>query len=372
MRLIEVRDPRGLTRFIDLPWRIYPGRFPAWVPPLRRERRAFLDPRRNPFFDHAEVRLFLVEDAHGTCLGRIAGIVNHRHNTIHRDRTGFFGLFECTDDPAAAAMLFAAAADFLRGRGLTVMRGPMNLSINDEAGLLVAGFEHPPMVLMPYNPPYYEGLVTAGGFRPVMNLIAYHTESNREVPERVERAAAHARKRYGFVVRPVKWRDFDREVRRVQEIYSAAWAENWGAVAMTDREFDHLAGQLREIIDPDLCFVAEVDGRIAGFSLALPDINQALRPMNGRLFPFGLLLFLWHRRRINAVRIITLGVLKEFRHLGIEACFYAETHRQARAKGLVHAEASWILENNVPMNRALVKMGFRIAKTYRVYDRALA
>jgi len=369
VRIIESDDRRGRGRFIDVPWGIYPGRYPHWVPPLRIERRDFLDPRKNPFFEHAEVKLFLAEDERGRACGRIAGIINHNHNAIYHDQTGFFGLFECVDDADVAAGLFRAAAGFLRARGMTVMRGPMNLCVNDDIGLLVDGFDLPPMIMMPYNPPYYENLVAGFGFQPVMNLLAHYSETpTGEPPPNLERGARLAQQRHRFRLRKLNMRDFDGEVQRIKTVYDAAWAENWGAVAMTDKEFRHLAKDLKMIVDPDLCFIAEVEGRVAGFSLSLPDLNQALIHLNGRLLPFGILRLLWYKRRINAVRIITMGVLKEYRHMGIDACFYCETYRNAHAKGMPRGEASWILENNTPMNRALEKMGFRVYKTYRLYD----
>ncbi|MFN0127435.1 MAG: N-acetyltransferase family protein [Verrucomicrobiales bacterium] len=370
-RITEVRDQRSLDQFIGLPWTIYPGRHPHWVPPLRSERRAFLDPRKNPFFDFAEVRLFLAHSDAGTPLCRLAAVVNPRHNQTHGDRVGFFGLFECVDDPAVAGALLDAAGAFVRSRGLTSLRGPVSLSLNDEAGLLVDGFDQPPMILMPYNPPYYEALILAHGFEPAMTLFAYAGDVGDGVPGRLERGAGLARSRRSFTLRPLRLDDFDAEVRRVHALYTAAWADNWGAVPMTEREFHYLARQLRPVIDPNLCYLAEVDGQPAGFSLALPDFNQALCHANGRLFPLGWLHILRHRHRIDAVRIITLGVLKSYRHLGIDACFYAETYRHALAKGIRRGEASWILETNIPMRRALEKMGLSITKTYRLYDRAL-
>lgn len=371
VRIIEVGDKRGKNHFIDVPWRIYPGRYPHWVPPLRMERRDFLDPRKNPFFEHAAVKLFLAVDERGACCGRIAGIINRNHNDIYGDKTGFFGLFECVEDDAVAAALFGAAGGFLKAGGMEVMRGPMNMCINDDIGLLVDGFDHPPMIMMPYNPPYYEKLVTGFGFRPVMNLLAYYSVSPGHAPAHLERGVKLARQKYGFTVRKMNMRDYDGEVRRIQNVYTSAWAENWGAVAMTDHEFKHLAKDLKMILDPDLCFIAEVDGEIAGFSLSLPDINQALIHLDGHLFPFGFLQLLWYKHRINAVRIITMGVVKKFRHMGIDACFYCETYKNAYAKGMPRGEASWILETNTTMNRALEKMGFQVYKTYRLYDLAL-
>jgi len=371
VRIIEVGDVRGKDRFIDVPWRIYPGRYPHWVPPLRMERRDFLDPRKNPFFEHAVVKLFLAVDERAACCGRIAGIINRNHNDTYGDKTGFFGLFECIDDGAVAAALFGAAAGFLKASGMEAMRGPMNMCVNDDMGLLVDGFDHPPMIMMPYNPPYYEKLVTGFGFRPVMNLLAHISVSPGRAPERFERGVALAQKKYGFMIRKVNMRDYDGEVQRIQNVYNSAWAENWGAVAMTDKEFKHLAKDLKMILDPDLCFIAEVNGEIAGFSLSLPDINQALIHLNGRLLPFGLFKLLWYKRRINAVRSITTGVIKKFRHMGIDAAFYCETYKNAYAKGMPRGEASWILETNTAMNHALEKMGFRVYKTYRLYDLAL-
>jgi hypothetical protein len=371
VRIIEIGDVRGKERFIGVPWRIYSGRYPHWVPPLRMERRDFLDPRKNPFFEHAAVKLFLAVDERGAGCGRIAGIINRNHNDTYGDKTGFFGLFECVEHDSVAAALFGAAAGFLKAGGMEVMRGPMNMCINDDIGLLVDGFDHPPMIMMPYNPPYYEKLVTGFGFHPVMNLLAHYSVSPGRAPLHLERGVKLARQKYGFTVRKVNMRDYDGEVRRIQNVYTSAWAENWGAVAMTDQEFKHLAKDLKMILDPDLCFIAEVDGEIAGFSLSLPDINQALIHLDGRLFPFGLFKLLWYKRRINAVRIITMGVIKKFRHMGIDACFYCETYKNAHAKGMPRGEASWILETNTTMNRALEKMGFRVYKTYRLYDLAL-
>jgi hypothetical protein len=374
VRIVEVRDAKTRDCFIKFPWRIYPGRYPHWVPPLLIERRDFLDPRKNPFFEHADVALFLAADDCGEWCGRIAATVNHNHNAVYHDKTGFFGLFECVDDQVVADALFNAAAGFLKSRGLEVMRGPMNLCINDDVGLLVDGFDRPPTIMMPYNPPYYEKLVLGFGFGPIVNLLAQlgqTTSTGTGVPEYLERGVRLAQQRYRFTVRTVRMNEFDEEVRRIQQVYNSAWSENWGAVPMTDKQFRHLAKDLKMILDPDYCFIAEVDGEIAGFSLALPDINQALIHLNGRLLPFGIFKLLWYKRRINAVRIITTGVLKKFRHMGIDACFYGLTCKNSHAKGQGRGEASWILEHNTAMNRALAKMGFRITKIYRLYDRAL-
>ncbi len=371
MIIRDVASRKETDRFIKFPWKIYKD-CRSWVPPLILERRELLNPQKNPFFAHAEVKLCMAFDDAGTALGRIAGIVNHSHNRIHKDKTGFFGLFECVDDQAVAHALLDAAAGFLRSRGMEIMRGPENMCVNDDIGLLIDGFDAPPAIMMPYNPPYYERLVESYGFAKSMDLYAYWGEAVQgQIPERVARGADICRKRYRFSVRSLRMREFNAELERIQVVYNAAWEDNWGAVAMTDAEFKHLAGSLKQVVDPDLCLIGELDGEVAGFSIALPDFNQVLTHLDGRLFPFGIFKLLYQKRRINAVRVITLGVVKKFRNKGLDNWFVYETYRRALAKGMGRGELSWVLENNGPMNRALQNLGFSIHKRYRLYDISL-
>jgi hypothetical protein len=369
MVIREVHGARDKNRFIKFPWQIYRNDR-HWVPPLILERRDLLNRRANPFFEHARMKLLLAAGEDGAVLGRIAAIVNTRHIETHNEKAGFFGLFESIDDQAVADALFSGAAAYLRAEGMEIMRGPENLSVNDDIGLLVEGFDTPPMIMMPHNPPYYERLVEGFGCRKAMDLFAYHCDIREEaIAEGMQRGAEiMKRRRNKFTIRPLRMNDFAAELRRIHAIYTSAWEENWGAVAMTPAEFNHLAKALKMVIDPDLCLIAEVDGEPAGFSLALPDFNQVLRRLNGRLLPFGLLKLLYYRRRIDALRVVTMGVIKKFRGLGIDACFYHESFLRAKARGLWHAEMSWILENNEPMNRILRNIGFRLYKTYRLYD----
>jgi len=368
MILREVATRRDRERFIRLPWKIY-QHDPRWVPPLIVERREFLDPHKNPFFEHAAVKLFLAEDGTGREVGRIAAIVNSNHNRTHGDKTGFFGLWECVEDQQAAKLLFNAAASFLRAHGMEIMRGPENFSVNDDVGLLIQGFESPPMIMMPHNPPYYEKLAENYGFRKAMDLYAWYGEFREgHIPEEVSRRAEIARRRQNFTIRPLRMKEFASELKAIHAVYTAAWEDNWGAVAMTDREFSHLAAGLKQVIDPDLCLIAEVQGEPAGFSLALPDLNQILIGLNGKLFPFGLLKLIFQRSRIDALRILTMGVIRKYRNRGIDTCFYHETYRRAIAKGIWRGEMSWILENNAVMNRIVENLGFRIYKRYRLYD----
>jgi hypothetical protein len=364
----EVASRRDRNSFIKLPWKIY-QHDKNWVPPLIAERKEFLDPRRNPFFEHAAVKLFLAHDEAGNLLGRIAAIVNFNHIQTHKEDVGFFGLFEAVNDQATANALFDAASGFLRSHGMKIMRGPENMSVNDDLGLLIEGFEAPPMIMMPHNPRYYEALVEGYGFKKVMDLFAYHgAPSPTLMPQRVVQGAELLQQKYKYTVRTVRMDDFDAEIERIHAVYSSAWEDNWGAVAMTGREFAHLARNLKPVVDPDLCLIAEVNGEVAGFSLALPDYNQVLIRLNGRLLPFGIFKFLYYRCRIDAIRIITMGVIKKFRRMGIDNRFYCETYKQALAKGIRHGEMSWILENNVSMNRILENLGFTVYKKYRLYD----
>ena len=339
------------------------------MPPLLVEQRRLLDRRRHPFHEHADVEYFLAwrgDDA----IGRIAAIVNRRHVEFHDERAGFFGFFECMDDPAAAAALLSTAAEWLRARGMAAMRGPMNFSTNEECGLLVDGFDTSPMIMMTHNPPYYERLLEGAGLRRAKDMYAYLLAQIRE-PDRLMRGVARLAERSPAVVRPIRMNELKREIERVREVYNSAWERNWGFVPMTAAEFDDMARQMKQIVDPELCLIAEVDGEPVGFALALPDFNQAIRHTNGRLLPFGIAKLLWHARRIDQVRVITLGVKPEYRRHGLDAMMMLRQYRRALELGYRRSEASWILEDNVAMRRILERLGWQIYKTYRVYEKSL-
>ena len=251
---------------------------------MRRDVELLLSRERNPFFEHAEAEYFLAE-RNGDVVGRIAGISNRLHNETHEDRVGFFGFFECVDDQAAADALFAAAADWCRGRGHDVLRGPASFSVNDECGLLVDGFGTPPTLMMPHNPPYYVRLVETAGFAKAKDLWVYQGGAEDRyipVPERLARGTELIRQRMGVTIRPLNLKDFDGEVERIKTLYNAAWEKNWGFVPMTDHEIDHLAEQFRPVVIPDLVPIAEKDGRMIGFGITLPDLNVVFRRRRGR------------------------------------------------------------------------------------------
>lgn len=368
----ELAEGQSLDEFIDLSWRVNAGD-PQWIPPLRMALRTALDRSRHPFHDHADVAYFIARRGDEP-VGRIAAIANHLHNQFHEDRTGFFGLFEAVDDPAVATALLETAERWLRDRGMDRMRGPVNLSTNEEIaspGVLIEGFDTPPMAMMTHNPPYYERLMEGAGLSKAKDLIAFWMD-DPDPPERLVRGMTRVVERMDAVIRPLDLKRFRQDVDIIKGIYNAAWSRNWGFVPMTDAEFDHMAKEFRPIVDPSLCLIAEVAGEPVGFSLAIPNINHALRHLrDGRLFPFGLFRFLWHKRKIRGIRVITLGFKPGYQHSGLGAALYLRGWLAGTARGYDHGEASWILEDNLDMVRPLERMGARAYKRYRLYERAL-
>jgi GNAT superfamily N-acetyltransferase len=372
MRVRELAAGEPLRRFLQVAWDIN-RRDPNWVPPLLMLQKKVVDPRTHPFHQHADVGYFLAEHD-GRAIGRIAATVNHRHNEFHQEKTGFFGFFETIADAEVAAALLGAAADWLRSRGMERIRGPMNFSTNEEdssPGILVDGFETPPVVKMSHNPPYYGSLVEAAGYHKGVDLLGYWLEG-LDPPERLVRGVERLARRAGVTVRSLDMKHFDRDVASIQQIYNAAWARNWGFVPMTEAEFDTMTKELRPIVDPHLCLLVEAEGEAVGFSLALPDFNRALRKLRrGRLLPLGIFRLLWEKRRIQQLRVLTLGFKPGFQHIGLGTLLYLRTWQIGTGRGYCAAEASWILEENLDMRRPLENMGGRLYKRYRVYEREL-
>jgi GNAT superfamily N-acetyltransferase len=331
--------------------------------------RTLLSAAKNPFFQHAEAQYYLaLRD--GRPVGRIGAIKNDAHNREHHDRVGFYGFFESVNDQKAANALFDAAATWLRGKGFAIMRGPMSPSINDECGLLVQGFDTPPTLMMPHNPPYYVDLHNRYGFTKATDLLVYQSTTT-ELPERIVRAANVLAQRKGISLRPLDMKHFRQEVELVKALYNQAWEKNWGFVPLTEAEIDHLARQLKPIVVPDVVCFAERAGKVIGFAVALPDLNVALKHNpSGRLFP-GIFKILWHARRVSRLRILLLGVLKEYRSTGVDALMYHWIWTKGVARGFRWGEGGWILEDNAAMNNAAMALGFRPYKTYRVYDKPL-
>jgi GNAT superfamily N-acetyltransferase len=330
---------------------------------------------KNPFFEHGNAEYFIAE-RDGVVVGRIAAISNRLHNEIHGDQVGFFGFFECIDDRPVADALLTAAADWCRALGHDVLRGPASFSVNDECGLLVDGFDTPPTLMMPHNPRYYVPLLERAGFAKAKDLWVYQGGSEERyvpVPERLARATELIRQRQGITLRALNMKDFEGEVERIKELYNSAWEKNWGFVPMTEREIDHLAEQFKPVVIPELVPMAEKDGKLIGFGIALPDLNVVFRRnRSGRVFPMIFkLLWALKAKRIRRARILLLGVLPEHQGKGIDAMLYHWIWTKSGERGIYWGEAGWILEDNPAMNAGLEKMTFRVYKTYRLYDRRI-
>ncbi len=364
----------GMTEYIKFPFKLHRDD-PNWVPPLIEERLAYFDTTKNPLYEHARYQLFTARRG-GELVGTIGAVVNDRHNLVHEELAGGWGFFECIDDEDVAAALLAAAEDWNRLQGMDTIRGPLNFSLNDEAGMLIDGFDTPPMVMMTHNPRYYPRLIEAAGYVKAMDLYAWLSEIEKglaEAPQKLFRVAHKAVENQGLRVRKIDMKHFDQEVELIKAAYNGAWQRNWGFVPMTDHEIDHLAASLKPMIDPNLIFIAETeDGKPAGVSLTMPDLHQALkRSGGGHMWPFGLAKFMWHRRHIDQVRLMIMGMLEAYRGRGADAIFYLETAQEALRRGYKRLEGSWILETNTMMNQIIERLGGVRYKTYRIYEKRL-
>ena len=370
LNVIPVDSKKQLKDFILLPFKIYKNES-NWVPPLISDRKKFFNPKKNPYYQHSEVKLFLaLKD--GEPVGRISAHSNTQHNKEHNENIGFFGFFECIDNQEVANALFDAAFEWNRYRNFTSLRGPMNFSVNQDCGLLINGFDSPPMIMMPYNFPYYPKLYENYGLTKTMDLYAFISEYH-SIPERVAKMAEIIAKRTNVQIHSLSYdkKQRKKDIETVFEIYTRAWQYNWGNVPMTKAEFDHLVAELLPIADPDMVFIAEVDGQLAGFSLTLPDYNEVLKVMQGKVNPLTVIKALKARKHITSVRVITMGIIKEFQGKGIDTLLYYYTFKNGLPKGYYRSEFSWILENNIPMINTAEKLGAEIYKTYRLYDKAL-
>jgi hypothetical protein len=374
---LEVRPVvtrRDLRRFIKLPWRLYRNE-PRWVPPLVSERRKFLDREQNPFFAHAEAGYFLAW-RDGEPVGRISAHVDRHFNEFQDNAWGLFGFFECEDDPEAAQALLEAAEFWLRERARDRMVGPMDFTTNDECGLLVEGHDRAPMILQGWHHAYYGRLLEGHGLEKAMDLYMWQLrldaiEDKGGFHPLIHAAAEKVTGEHGITIRHMRKRDFEAELGRFLEVYNAAWERNWGFVPLSDDEVRHYARDLKPVLDERWTWIAERDGEVLGAALSLPDINQCLKRMNGRLLPLGWAKFLYYKRKIDSVRVFALGVKPRYQDLGIAAAFYIEHLRNADPKGIWWGEMGWILETNEPMNRAMEGMGGKIVKRYRIFEKPL-
>jgi len=340
------------------------------------ERREFLNREKNPFFAHGEAEYFLAE-RDGEVVGRITAHVDERWTQHNGGNDGMFGFFECERSPETAKALMDAATGWLRERGRERMLGPMDFTTNDECGLLVEGFDLHPLVLEPWHPPYYQELVEGLGLAKAMDLLMWRLELGQlkqgdRFHDLIHQAAETSAKEHGVVIRHMRKRDLEAEVMRFMEVYNEAWDRNWGFVPVSEEEVRFQAKNLKPILDENWAMIAERDGEVVGAALTLPDVNQVLKGMNGRLLPLGWLRFMTGRRKVDRVRVFALGVKPQYQHFGVAAALYVEHVQVAARVRQKWGEMGWILEVNEPMNRAMEGMGGEVVKRYRLYERPLA
>ncbi|MGB2851240.1 MAG: hypothetical protein WBC01_06190 [Solirubrobacterales bacterium] len=367
-----VAGRRELREFILLPFRLYEG-VEQWVPPLISERKRHLDRRKNPFFDHAEAEYFLARRG-DRIVGRISAQVDRRFNEIHGNDWGQFGFFECENDPEVAVALLDSARDWLRERGRDQMIGPLDFSTNHECGLLVEGYELSPQILENWHHPYYRELLEGCGLVKAMDLYKWslHVSGRGEVMPIIFELAEKLEPEHGITIRGMRRRNMAAEIAGFMEIYNAAWEKNWGFVPLTASEIEHYAAELKPILDENWAMVAETkEGETVGVALTLPDYNQVLKKLGGRLLPFGWIRALREKGKIDTVRVFALGVKPEYQHTGVAAALYARHFEMAASTPQHGGEMGWILEVNKPMNKAMEAMGGEIVKIYRIYGQDL-
>jgi GNAT superfamily N-acetyltransferase len=367
-----VRGRRDLREFVELPYRLH-STSSAWVPPLRLERRLFLSRRLNPFFTHGDAQLLLAE-RDGRVVGRLSAHCDDAFNAFHGNRWGMFGFLELEDDPEVLPALLDAAATWLRGRGRDHMVGPMDFTMNDESGVMVEGFERPPLIKQPWHPPYYARRCEEAGLAKAVDLLMWELDiaDRTKILPVIFKLAGQVQERHGIRIRKMSRRTLRRDMDRFAEVYNAAWRENWGFVPYSKADLDAYTQELHLVFDPHWFMVAETEeGETAAVAITVPDINQLLARMNGRLLPLGWWHFLRRRRIMDRVRVGFLGVKPEFQHTGVAAALYVEHFEMAAVTPQTWGEMGWILETNRSMNKAMEAMGGRVVRRYRMFERSL-
>ena len=365
----EVVNPEMLKKFIKLPWKIYKNDS-NWVPPLISEIKKKMDTRINPFFKHSNVSCFLAYQD-DRIVGRVVSIVDYSHNSFHREKTGFFGMFECFEDYNCAHALLEAVRKRLKTNGMNLMRGPVNLSMNNECGFLIEEFDSPPVFMMTYNPEYYLDYIEKYGMTKAKDLYAYLNEGIIEAPEHLDEIAERARQHQNVHIRPLNMKRLKEEADKIKHIYNETWENNWGFVPMTAADMDYLAANLKKMAIPELILFAEINKRPVGISVTVPNYNEALIHMNGRMDPISIIKLLHYRKKIKGLRSLIMGVLNEYRLTGLPVLLFMETAKAAGRLGFEWFEKSWNLEDNHFINKFDESIGGRLYKKYRIYEKPI-
>jgi hypothetical protein len=365
--IVRVESEEQLKQFIEYPYKLY-EKDKYWVPPLKRDVHHLFDKSGNPFWNHSERELYLVfRNKH--LVGRVAGIVDRNFIEFWKENTGYFGFFECEEDVEAARALFDAVRKFLREKGMDKFIGPMNPSTNDECGFLLEGYFSSPVIMMTYTPEYYHELAKASGLVKAKDLYAYYVNTDDAPLEYLERICTIVRRRvHDIKIRCVNMKDFANEVKKIQEVYNDAWSPNWGFVPMTDAEFKEIANNLKSLIVPELVFIIELNNVPAAVSLTVPNYNEILKKVKGKLGPIELLKFLYYKNKIKEVRLVIMGVRRQFQKMGLESLLYMESFKVGKRLGYQGGELSWTLEDNHEVNNGIKKMGGKLYKKWRMYQ----
>jgi GNAT superfamily N-acetyltransferase len=366
IRIEKVESKKDLNEFIKFPWQVYKGD-PNWVPPLLLDVKEKLNREKHPFFEHAEMDLYLAYKDGQLC-GRIAAILDNNHNNFHDEKTAFFGMYESFDDVEIAKALLETASAWGKEKGMDTLRGPVNLSLNDECAFLLEGFDSPPVIMMTYNPPYYIDLMDRCGMTKAKDLFAFYMDKDHATAQKIDAIVAKIKENTSISLRTIKKKNIKNEVEKIRSIYNQGWERNWGFVPWTDKELDHMAAKLTQIADFDIIVMAEDKGKPVGFAFGLPDYNQILLKLNGRLTPLAILKFLYLRRKVTGIRAIVFGILKEYRMSGLSYLLHDYFEKCCLAKGYTWAETSWQLEDNKAINRFVESIGGRVYKKYRIFE----
>ncbi|MEO0072840.1 MAG: hypothetical protein ABIK10_05355 [candidate division WOR-3 bacterium] len=366
----EVKTQNDLRDFIHLPWIIYRND-PYWVPPLISDLKETLSTDKNPFFRHADLKLFIARRDNIT-VGRVAAIIDYNYCKYHNKSVAFFGFFETINDFTVAEALLHQVCEYAQNKGMKEIYGPANPSLNDEAGFLIEGFNSPPCIKMSYNPPYYLEFVEKFGFQKIKDLYSFYIDLTMQPPEKLLRVVNAIKSRKEIMVRPVNLKKLKDDLIKIKEIYNNAWSNNWDFAPMTDEEIDYLARKLKPIVVPEIVQIAEIAGEPAGMSIGLPDYNQILKHLNGRLFPFGFIKFIIYRNKIDGARLWALGVKNKFRNIGLDALLYYETFIGGIKKGYKWGDVGWVLEDNYSIINPILLWDAKLYKKYRIYHLSLS
>jgi len=369
IRIETVKKGKDFKVYRDFARKVYKND-PNWVPPLNLDFKEKLDRAKNPFFEHADRELFLAY-RNGEVVGRVLGIVDDNHNKFHEEKVVFFGQYESFNEPEVTKTLLDAVAAWGRERGMIVLRGPVNLSLNDECAMLLEGFDSAPVIMMPYNPPHYNDLMGTYGLVKAKDLYAFYMTPDVQAAKNVEAIADKVRKETGITVRSFNMKKWREEAEKVKSVYNNAWERNWGFVPWTEHEMDHMVKTLKMLADPRVVVIAEDKGKPIGFAFAFPNYNEVLKKIDGRLTPLGIIRLLWSKKRIKTFRILVFGILKEYRLTGVSYLLFSHLAATMRSIGCRWAETSWQLEDNDAVNKFVMSLGGKVYKKYRIYEKKL-